>query len=83
MKMSFVFLLLGFFLIMAHDSGATVPDPHPVSCCFKFFSGKIPPQHILNMKQTDRQCAQQGFIVSTPKFSRLCVRENPKKPNSL
>ncbi|KAI5617219.1 hypothetical protein C0J50_23164 [Silurus asotus] len=39
-----------------------VPDPLPVPCCFKFFSGKIPPRNILKVKKTDSQCTQQGFM---------------------
>ncbi|MCI4380391.1 hypothetical protein PGIGA_G00239370 [Pangasianodon gigas] len=77
MKMSRVFLVLGFVLIMALYSDAMPPDPHPVSCCFNFFSGKIPPQNIQLVKKTDSHCAQQGFIVTTPKFPSLCVREDP------
>nr|ABA54969.1 CC chemokine SCYA122 [Ictalurus punctatus] len=79
MKMSRVFLVLGFVLIMALYSDAKLPDPHPVSCCFDFFTGKIPRPNILNVKKTDAQCEQQGFIVTTPKFPNLCVRENPQK----
>lgn len=40
----------------------SVPDPHPVSCCFDFFTGKIPRPNILNVKKTDAQCEQQGFM---------------------
>ncbi|MCJ8734495.1 hypothetical protein PDJAM_G00235960 [Pangasius djambal] len=79
MNMSRGFLVLGFVLIMALYSDAGPPDPYPVSCCFKFFTGKIPPQNVQQVKKTDSHCAEQGFIVTTPKFPSLCVQEDPLK----
>ncbi|KAF5886045.1 C-C motif chemokine 13-like [Clarias magur] len=74
--MSRVYLVLGFVIIMALHSDA-LPDSitHPEPCCFSFFNGKIPPQNILEVKKTDTQCPQQGFIVKTPKHENLCVHE--------
>ncbi|KAM9470465.1 chemokine (C-C motif) ligand 33, duplicate 3 [Clarias gariepinus] len=76
MKMSRVFLVLGFVLIMSLYSDA---EPEALAqaegCCFTFFSGTVPPQNILEVKRTGAHCSQQGFIVKTPKFSSLCVHE--------
>ncbi|MCJ8734496.1 hypothetical protein PDJAM_G00235980 [Pangasius djambal] len=76
MKMSRVFLVLGFVLIMALYSDA-MPEAvaQPKDCCFKFFTGKIPPQNILKVKKIDSQCPQKGFIVTSLKFPSLCVHE--------
>ncbi|KAM9470684.1 eotaxin-like [Clarias gariepinus] len=76
MKTSRVFLVLGFVLIVAFCSDAG-PPTLPVSCCFNFFTGKIPPQNIQAVKPTDTQCPQKGFIVSTLKVLSLCVRDDP------
>ncbi|KAG7329508.1 hypothetical protein KOW79_007682 [Hemibagrus wyckioides] len=73
MKMSRVFLVLGFIMIMA-----LYTEAKPIAseiCCFNFFTGKIPVQNILDVKKTGSHCPQQGFIVTTPKISGLCVRE--------
>ncbi|XP_017329053.3 regakine-1-like [Ictalurus punctatus] len=76
-KMSCVFLVLGFVLIMALYSDAKPygVDVVPEGCCFNFFTGKIPPQNILNVKKTGSRCPKQGFIVTTPKHTSLCVHE--------
>ncbi|XP_053487632.1 C-C motif chemokine 14-like [Ictalurus furcatus] len=75
MKISHVFLVLGFVLIMALYSDAIPLSLDPVSCCFTFFTGKIPPDKILEVKRTDSRCSQQGFIVTTPRFPSLCAQE--------
>ncbi|KAB5571653.1 hypothetical protein PHYPO_G00227520 [Pangasianodon hypophthalmus] len=77
MKMSRVFLFLGFVLIMAlySDASPLASLTQPEDCCFSFFKGKIPPQNIQEVKKTGSHCSQQGFIVTTPKFSNLCVHE--------
>ncbi|KAG7329502.1 hypothetical protein KOW79_007676 [Hemibagrus wyckioides] len=72
MKMS---LVLGLVLIMALYSDATPDAPNPEDCCFVFFPGNIPAKNILNVKKTGSHCPQQGFIVTTPKITNLCVRE--------
>ncbi|XP_060798043.1 C-C motif chemokine 14-like [Neoarius graeffei] len=83
MKRSCVFLLLGLILIMALCSDANLPEHHSVSCCFKFFRGKIPPQNIVKVKKTDSPCTMSGFIVTTTRFHSLCVREDPRKNHRL
>ncbi|KAG7329507.1 hypothetical protein KOW79_007681 [Hemibagrus wyckioides] len=76
--MSRVFLVLGFVLIMALYSDAMpLALEHiskPESCCFDFFSGKIPKIKIQKEVKTGPNCAQRGVIVTTPKHDRLCVR---------
>ncbi|KAK2838345.1 hypothetical protein Q7C36_013159 [Tachysurus vachellii] len=73
--MNRVFLVLGFVLIMALYSDANPIAPNPEDCCFTFFSGSIPSKNILNVKKTGSNCPEQGFIIATPKYSGLCVRE--------
>ncbi|XP_060784451.1 C-C motif chemokine 14-like [Neoarius graeffei] len=79
MKMSHAFLVLGFVLIMGlySDAQPLVFKCNGVltECCFEFFTGKIPPEKILEAKKTDSCCPKKGFIVTTPKHSRLCVHE--------
>ncbi|XP_060783095.1 C-C motif chemokine 14-like [Neoarius graeffei] len=73
-KMCHGFLVLGFILIMALCSDAQ-PQAQPIDCCFEFFQGKIPPQKVLSAIPTDTRCSHQGFIVTTPKHRKLCVRK--------
>ncbi|KAB5571654.1 hypothetical protein PHYPO_G00227530 [Pangasianodon hypophthalmus] len=79
MKMSRVVLVLGFVLIMAlyleAQPGALDHIAQPEGCCFNFFTGSIPPDKIQKVKKTGSHCYQQGFIVTTPQYSGLCVRE--------
>ncbi|XP_058252430.1 C-C motif chemokine 13-like [Hemibagrus wyckioides] len=79
MKMSHVFLVLGFVLILTLYSDAqplTMETfSHPEPCCFNFFTEKINHKNILNVKMTGSHCPQQGYIIATPKHSSLCVRE--------
>ncbi|XP_058253547.1 C-C motif chemokine 18-like isoform X2 [Hemibagrus wyckioides] len=75
MMMSRVFLVLGFVLIMALYSDSQPFGPQSEICCFDFFTGKIPPKQILDVKKTGSHCPQQGFVVTTPKITNLCVRE--------
>ncbi|XP_047658523.1 C-C motif chemokine 18-like isoform X2 [Tachysurus fulvidraco] len=73
--MNRVFLVLGFVLIMALYSDANSMGPNPEDCCFTFFNGNIPSKNILNVKKTGSHCPEQGFIITTPRMSGLCVRE--------
>ncbi|XP_060782744.1 C-C motif chemokine 14-like [Neoarius graeffei] len=76
MKMNRVVLVLGFVLIMGLYSDAqSERSKQTIECCFEFFTGKIPPEKILKVTKTDSRCPQQGFIVTTPKFPRLCVHK--------
>ncbi|XP_060783083.1 C-C motif chemokine 14-like [Neoarius graeffei] len=76
MKMSRVILVLGFVLIMGLYSDAQPEaSQNPTECCFEFVTGKIPPEKILEVKKTDSRCPQQGFIVTTPEFHRLCAHK--------
>ncbi|KAI5105568.1 hypothetical protein C0J45_5240 [Silurus meridionalis] len=71
-----VFLVLGFILIVTfYSDAAPVAVAPPTDCCFRFFIGKIPHHQVLRVKRTDMRCPQQGYVVTTPKFPNLCVRE--------
>ncbi|XP_046706310.1 C-C motif chemokine 3-like [Silurus meridionalis] len=71
------FLLLGFVLIVAlySDAQPLGAVPQAEGCCFSFFKGKIPSKFIMQVKRTSSHCSLEGFIVTTPKFPSLCVRE--------
>ncbi|XP_047671629.1 regakine-1-like [Tachysurus fulvidraco] len=77
--MNRVFLVLGFVLIMALYSDANLEAMKVMGevepCCFSYFIGKIPPKQILQVNPTGSHCPQKGFIVTTPKYPNLCVRE--------
>ncbi|XP_017330182.1 uncharacterized protein LOC100304630 [Ictalurus punctatus] len=75
MKMSRVFLVLGFVLILALYSDATYQALiNSSSCCSSYFHGKIPPKLIIKVEKTDPRCAKRGFMVTTLR-QRLCVRK--------
>ncbi|XP_060783094.1 regakine-1-like [Neoarius graeffei] len=79
MKMGHVFLVLGLILNLALYSDAQLEALQPISqsesCCFKFFTGRIPPKKIQKVKKTGSHCPQQGFIVTTPEYASLCVHK--------
>ncbi|KAK3536036.1 hypothetical protein QTP70_025513 [Hemibagrus guttatus] len=81
MKTSCVFFFLGLIAIMVLSSDAIPHSFDTGACCFKFFTGKINPKVVLEVKETDSRCAQQGFIVKMAQFNKLCVQENPRKRN--
>ncbi|KAI5617220.1 chemokine CCL-C25a precursor [Silurus asotus] len=75
MKMSFVFLLLGFVLIMANDSDATAQVLiNPNLCCSSYFDGNIPPKLIVKVEKTGQRCVKRGFMITTTR-QQLCVRK--------
>ncbi|KAG7329509.1 hypothetical protein KOW79_007683 [Hemibagrus wyckioides] len=74
MKMSRVFLVLGFVMIMALYSEAKPQvDISSSSCCSSFFPGKIPPKIIVKVEKTNQRCVKRGFMVTTQR-QKLCVR---------
>ncbi|XP_058253705.1 C-C motif chemokine 18-like isoform X2 [Hemibagrus wyckioides] len=75
MKMSRVFLVLGFVVIMALYSDSQPFGPQSEICCFNFYPGKIPAENIVDVKKTGSDCPKQGFIVTTVNSPGLCVRE--------
>ncbi|KAK3536032.1 hypothetical protein QTP70_025517 [Hemibagrus guttatus] len=74
MKMSRVFLVLGFIMIMALYSDAQPIGLQSEDCCFSFFTGKIPPKKILDVKKIGSHCSQQGFIVTTPEYPTEAIK---------
>ncbi|KAG7329501.1 hypothetical protein KOW79_007675 [Hemibagrus wyckioides] len=81
MKTSRVFFFLGIIIIMALSSDAIPHSFDTAPCCFKFFTGKIHPEEVLEVRKTDSRCAHQGFIVKMPQVVGLCVQEDPRKRN--
>ncbi|KAI4902686.1 hypothetical protein NFI96_028257, partial [Prochilodus magdalenae] len=62
MKMSWMGLVLGLVLLISVSSDAQ-PEGynHPVNCCFKFTTMKIPESEILKIVQTDSHCPVPGY----------------------
>ncbi|KAF1387370.1 hypothetical protein PFLUV_G00104730 [Perca fluviatilis] len=53
--------------------------PHavnPVSCCVRFFTGRVPQPQIISIIKTDSSCREKAFVVSTAKGMDICVSQN-------
>ncbi|KAM8751817.1 C-C motif chemokine 4 homolog [Acanthopagrus schlegelii] len=48
----------------------------PATCCFKFFTGKIPQSQIISTVKTHSRCHEKGFVVSTARGKEICVSQN-------
>uniref|UniRef100_A0A671Y6A8 Chemokine interleukin-8-like domain-containing protein n=1 Tax=Sparus aurata TaxID=8175 RepID=A0A671Y6A8_SPAAU len=48
----------------------------PATCCFKFFTGKIPQSQIISIVKTHSRCHEKGFVVSTARGREICVSQN-------
>ncbi|XP_068578849.1 C-C motif chemokine 3-like [Cebidichthys violaceus] len=45
----------------------------PVSCCFQFFTGRVPRRQIVSVTETHSSCHEKAFVVSTAKGKEICV----------
>ncbi|KAI3371722.1 hypothetical protein L3Q82_024293, partial [Scortum barcoo] len=48
----------------------------PRLCCFKFSPGGIPGSRITNIVKTHSRCPDKGFVVTTVKGIKICVRQS-------
>ncbi|KAK1874601.1 C-C motif chemokine 4 like [Dissostichus eleginoides] len=46
----------------------------PGSCCFRFFTGRVPKPNIISVIKTHSSCHVQGFITTAEK--EFCVSRN-------
>ncbi|XP_070764080.1 C-C motif chemokine 3-like [Enoplosus armatus] len=67
-------LLLTVYYCTAIPRGVNEVTPGP--CCFKFFTGRIPQQRIINIVKTHSKCHEKGFVVSTDRGNEVCVSQN-------
>lgn len=64
-----IYLIISFFLMeIPHLSHSAFAPAHPEDCCFDFFSGKIPPEKILKVKETGSNCREKGFMCVSDHF---------------
>ncbi|KAK9517233.1 hypothetical protein VZT92_025118 [Zoarces viviparus] len=47
----------------------------PGSCCFKFFTGRVPRKQIVSVTKTHSSCREKAFVVSTAKGKEICVSQ--------
>uniref|UniRef100_A0A8C9Z8Z1 Chemokine interleukin-8-like domain-containing protein n=1 Tax=Sander lucioperca TaxID=283035 RepID=A0A8C9Z8Z1_SANLU len=61
---------------------SSVNDTHalngiaPGSCCFQFFTGRVPQPQITSIIKTHSRCHEKGFVVSTAIGKDICVSQN-------
>ncbi|XP_031141413.1 C-C motif chemokine 13-like [Sander lucioperca] len=48
----------------------------PGSCCFQFFTGRVPQPQITSIIKTHSRCHEKGFVVSTAIGKDICVSQN-------
>nr|XP_046249126.1 C-C motif chemokine 4-like [Scatophagus argus] len=73
-------LAMGTLLLLTVYYSAAMPhavnEIGPVSCCFKFFTGRIPQQEIISVVKTHSSCQEKGFVVKTARGKAVCVSHN-------
>ncbi|XP_068458985.1 C-C motif chemokine 4 homolog [Clinocottus analis] len=45
----------------------------PGSCCFKFFTGRVPLKQIVSIAETHSSCQERGLVISTAGGKEICV----------
>ncbi|KAL7402722.1 hypothetical protein ABVT39_018933 [Epinephelus coioides] len=50
----------------------------PGSCCFQFYTGRVPQQQIISVIKTHASCQEKGFVISTARGDEICVSQNLK-----
>uniref|UniRef100_A0A3P9CDJ4 Chemokine interleukin-8-like domain-containing protein n=1 Tax=Maylandia zebra TaxID=106582 RepID=A0A3P9CDJ4_9CICH len=48
----------------------------PGQCCFKFFTGRIPPKKIVSVIKTHSACLEKAFVIGTAAGRRICVSQS-------
>ncbi|XP_034734588.1 C-C motif chemokine 4-like [Etheostoma cragini] len=63
-------------LTVYYCSAMPVAMDAPVSCCFKFFTGRVPQQDIISIIKTHSRCRQKAFVISAANGRDICVSQN-------
>ncbi|XP_026220362.1 uncharacterized protein LOC113165212 isoform X2 [Anabas testudineus] len=72
-------LVLLLFTVYCCDAGPPgLLSTDPVSCCFDFFTLRIPKKFIHNITKTHSSCLTKGFIVLTERGRKICYRHDFK-----
>uniref|UniRef100_A0AAX7SE75 Chemokine interleukin-8-like domain-containing protein n=1 Tax=Astatotilapia calliptera TaxID=8154 RepID=A0AAX7SE75_ASTCA len=67
-------LLLTVYCCAAGPQG--VLEMSPGQCCFKFFTGRIPPKKIVSVIKTHSACLEKAFVIGTAAGMRICVSQS-------
>ncbi|XP_032378368.1 C-C motif chemokine 3-like [Etheostoma spectabile] len=68
---------LTLLLLTVHPCSAMpVAMDAPVSCCFQFFTGRVPQQHIISIIKTHSSCHRKAFVISAANGREICVSQN-------
>lgn len=51
-----------FVIFFCRFSARGVNEIAPATCCFKFFTGKIPQSQIISIVKTHSRCHEKGFV---------------------
>uniref|UniRef100_A0AAQ4QTJ6 Chemokine interleukin-8-like domain-containing protein n=1 Tax=Gasterosteus aculeatus aculeatus TaxID=481459 RepID=A0AAQ4QTJ6_GASAC len=60
-------------LLLMSLSTQAVEQMSPVSCCFTFFTGRVPDKQIVSVNETHRSCGVKAFVVTTAIGKQFCV----------
>nr|XP_040024275.1 C-C motif chemokine 3-like [Gasterosteus aculeatus aculeatus] len=66
-------LLLSVSIYCCIAMPQAVEQMSPVSCCFTFFTGRVPDKQIVSVNETHRSCGVKAFVVTTAIGKQFCV----------
>nr|XP_054588685.1 C-C motif chemokine 3-like [Nothobranchius furzeri] len=78
--MGILLLLVVVSSTAAMHSSSSAHGPNDLSlgtCCFKFFTQRIPEAHILAIVKTRSNYVKKGFVLMTPR-GKFCMSQNEK-----
>ncbi|CAI5668068.1 C-C motif chemokine 4 [Oreochromis niloticus] len=67
-------LLLTVYYCAAAPQGLI--EMSPGQCCFKFFTGRIPPKKIVSVIKTHSACLEKAFVIGTAAGKHICVSQS-------
>ncbi|XP_028287465.1 C-C motif chemokine 14-like [Parambassis ranga] len=68
-------------LLLLLIAGSCTAMPHsvneiaPGSCCFTFFTERIPEKQIISITKTHSRCSRKGFVFYTARGKEICVSQ--------
>uniref|UniRef100_A0A3P9CCU1 Chemokine interleukin-8-like domain-containing protein n=1 Tax=Maylandia zebra TaxID=106582 RepID=A0A3P9CCU1_9CICH len=68
-------LFLGLILLFLHSQQGLL-EMSPGQCCYKFFTGRIPPKKIVSVFKSDSTCLEKAFVIGTTSRRRICVSQS-------